>query len=150
MRRVIVSKQKQISGDSSFWHYFGTPLGWLGMKPAPPRLCLQFHSAETGRLLERIPLHISDFSGWGHPTLALHPSQPLLAVIDKDGSGSRLQFWRVPPPRPWALIAACGLAAAGLASLVWFGYSKVRRKKAESPALPADPVNPGQPRADQG
>ncbi len=129
-RRVIVSKQ--ISRDSSFWQYFGTPLGWLGIRPGAPRLCLQFHSAETGLLLEHVPHQTANFSRWGDPTLALHPSQPLLAVVDEDGSNSWLQLWRVPPPRPWAWITACGLAAGGLASLIWLGYSKLRKSKSEA------------------
>jgi WD40 repeat protein len=128
--RVIVSKQ--ISRDSFFWDHFGTPLGWLGIRPGPPRLGLQFHSAETGRLLQRVSLQTSDFSNPREPTLALHPSQPLLAAIDEDGSNSRLQFWRVPPPRPWAWIAACGLAAAACSSLAWIAYSKARKRKSES------------------
>jgi hypothetical protein len=128
--RVIVSQQ--ISREGSFWRYFGTPLGWLGIRPGPPRLGLQFHSAETGRLLQRVSLQTSDFSNPREPTLALHPSQPLLAVVDEDGSNSWLQLWRVPPPRPWAWIAACGLAAAACSSLAWVAYSKARKRKSES------------------
>jgi hypothetical protein len=131
-RRVIVSKKKQTNGDSPFWKNFGTPLSWLGIKPGPPRLCLQFHSAETGRLLERVSFQTSNFSSWGEPRLALHPSQPLLAIIDETESNAQLQFWRVPPPRPWAWIAACGFAAGGVALLIWIVYSKLRKSKPEA------------------
>jgi hypothetical protein len=104
--------------------------------PERQRLSVQFYSAQTGQLLERISLHAPDPPVWGDPVLAMHPSEPLLAVVDEQGSSSRLQFWRVPPPKPWGWIAACALAAAACSALACIAYSVARKRESES-ASPA-------------
>jgi len=123
-RRVLASKQ--LSRSHNLWTYFGSQLPWLGIRPGPSVLFLQFHSAGTGRLLERVSLH-TPYRAFTC-TLAVHPSQPLLAVIDEQVTGPRLQFWHLPPPKPWGWIIFCSLAAAVCTVLVRIAISRLRRK----------------------
>ena len=123
-RRVLVSKQ--VNRDPILWRHFGNQLRWLGIKQGPPALFLQFHSAETGKLLERVSLH-TPYKAFTC-TLAVHPSQPLLAVIDEQPTGAQLQFWRLPPPKPWGWIVFCSLAAGAFVVMLRIGLSKLRSR----------------------
>jgi hypothetical protein len=123
-RRVLVSKQ--VSRSHNLWTYFGSQLPWLGIRPGRSVVLLQFHSAETGKLLERVSLH-TPYTPF-RCVLAVPPSQPLLAVIDEQPTGSQLQFWHLPPPKPWGWIIGCALAAGGCVALLRIGFSKLRRR----------------------
>lgn len=124
-RRVLVSKQ--VNRDPILWRHFGNQLRWLGVRQGPPALFLQFHSAETGKLLKRVSLHTpyKAFTCF----LAVHPSQPLLAVIDEKVGGSQLQFWHMPPPKPWGWISVCALAAGVCSALVRIAISRLKKKR---------------------
>jgi hypothetical protein len=124
-RRVLVSKQ--VNRDPILWRHFGNQLRWLGLRQGPPALFLQFHSAETGKLLERVSLH-TPYRAFTC-TLAVHPSQPLLAVIDEQVTGPRLQFWHLPPPKPWGWIIFCSLAVAVCTTLLRFGIRNLIRRR---------------------
>jgi hypothetical protein len=130
-RRVLVSKQ--VNRDPILWRHFGKQLSWLGIKQGPPVLFLQFHSAETGKLLERVSLH-TPYTAF-RCVLAVHPSQPLLAVIDEQTTGSQLQFWYLPPPKPWGWIIGCAVAGGGCVALLRIGFSKLRSR--DKPAATA-------------
>jgi WD40 repeat protein len=124
--QILVSKQK--FRDDRLWRHFGKVLRWLGAKQPAPREYLQFQSTQTGKLLERVSHRDPWFPGWGPEVLAMHPSEPLLAVIDMEGNEARLQLWHVPPRKPWIWIIGCALAVGGFPALVVFGYSKLRKK----------------------
>jgi hypothetical protein len=123
--QILVSKQ--ISRDNFLWLYFGQALTWLGVRQPPPQLQVQFHSAQTGQLLDRVSLRKPNTKWWDEP-LSIHPFEPLLALIDEQGDEARLQFWHVPPRKPWIWIIGCALAVGGFPALVVFGYSKLRKK----------------------
>jgi hypothetical protein len=110
----------QVIPDNIWWRKFERTLRSLGFKRPQPRLYLQFHSAQTGKLLEKVPIN--------RDMLAMHPTEPLLAVIDDEDNESHLQFWRVPPPKPWGWIITCGLAGGGVAFLLRLGLSKGRSR----------------------
>jgi hypothetical protein len=118
-RKVLVSKQ--ISWPFWWdWDQLHRPLAWLGVNSAPvPHL--QFHSAQTAELLEHHPHNQFD------SVLAMHPTEPLLAVIDEKDNWAQLQFWRVPPPKPWGWIIASALVGGAIAFLLRVGFSKWRR-----------------------
>ena len=125
-RRVIVSKK--INRETTWWRNFGRQLRWLGIRQPPPQLHLQFHSAESGKLLERVSIH-TPYQPFD-PVLAMHPVEPAVAMIDEQPEASRLQFWQAPPPKPWFWIMASSLAGAAIALLLWMGLGKVARKTA--------------------
>jgi hypothetical protein len=124
--QILVSKQK--GRDDRLWRHFGRVLHWLGAKQPAPGEYLQFHSTQTGKLLERVSHRDPWFPGWGPEAFAMHPSEPLLAVINLEGDEARLQFWHVPPRKPWIWIIGCALAVGGFPALMVFGYSKLRKK----------------------
>jgi hypothetical protein len=125
-RRVLVSKQ--VNRDPILWRHFGNQLRWLGVRRGAPRLYLQFHSAQTGQLLDRVSLQ-TPYNPYD-PVLAVHPSQPFLAVNDGRPNGSRLQIWRLPPPKPWGWIIFCSLAAGVCTTFLRFGIrSLIRRRR---------------------
>jgi hypothetical protein len=124
--RVIVSKM--LTRDTIWWRNFGRQLRWLGLQQPPPQLHLQFHSAETGKLLERVPIH-TPYKMF-EPVLAMHPTEPLLAVIDEKENERHLQIWWAPPPKPWGWIIACSLGGGAVALLLRMGFGKLTRKMA--------------------
>jgi hypothetical protein len=126
--RVLASKQ--ISRDTIWWKHFGAPMRWLGFRQGPPRLYLQFHSAQTGKLLERVPLE-TPYKAFD-PVLAVSPSEPILAVVDEKPGGARLQFWQMPPHKPWGWIGLCAFAGGAAAALIALLVSKIRKKTAAS------------------
>jgi hypothetical protein len=121
-RRVLVSKQTNLAALR--WRYF---VSWFGFRRGPRRPYLTFHSAQTGELLERVSLQ-TPYKPFD-PVLAMHPSKPLLVVIDEQLTGPLLQFWHVPPPKPWGWILLCALAAGACAALMRIGYSRIRKRR---------------------
>ncbi|HEY1858835.1 MAG TPA: hypothetical protein VGG61_00665, partial [Gemmataceae bacterium] len=133
-RHVLASKQ--VSRDAIWWKYFEKPLSWLGVRQAPPGLYLQFHSAQNGQLLEHIALHTA-YTPYKlfDPVLAMHPSEPILAVVDEHPGGPRLRFWRMPPPKPWGWIGLCALTGGACMALLRIVFGKIRKRKARLKAL---------------
>lgn len=131
---IVIDADRQVLGskhlirETLWWRHLGGPLRWLGAKRPSPSLHLQFHSAQTGKLLEQVPIH-TPYRAFD-PVLAMHPKEPLLTVIDEKESQAHLQFWRVPPPKPWGWIIVSALAGGVVALLVRLVFEKLARKTA--------------------
>jgi hypothetical protein len=129
---IVVDSQRQVRVSKKWenyrWEALETSAWWgtLGQKLSPPLLKLEFHSVQTGKLLESVPNHTS----WiFDPDLAMHPTEPLLAVIDEEENESHLQFWQVPPPKPWGWIVLCSLAGGGFVLQLRWAWSKWRLRQ---------------------
>jgi hypothetical protein len=127
-RQVLASKH--LTRETFWWRHLGGPLRWLGVKRPSPSLHLQFHSAHTGKLMERVSIH-TPYQPFD-PVLAMHPTEPLLAVIDEEENQAHLQFWRAPPPKPWGWIIVSALAGIMVTLLVQLVFGKLAGKVALS------------------
>lgn len=114
-RKVIVSQQRS---QSVLWEHFPSLMRCLKLTPPPAEVTLKWFSAQTGRLMGRAPLAATySATNWESPIVAVHPSEPYMALIDQPPQGDwQLQFWSMPPSRPWYSIVAVALAAGILAA----------------------------------
>jgi hypothetical protein len=129
-RQVIASKR--IITDPVWWRQLGRILSLLGFKPPPWSLDLQFHSASTGKLLERIPLHttLPNPRKILDPVIAMHPREALVAIIDEQPESTRLLFWQAPPLKPWGWIILCFIAGGAFGLLLPLAWTKRRLRMA--------------------
>lgn len=146
-RQVLVSKQFR---EPFLWRNFPALMNWLRLAPPPAQLSLQWYSARTGDSLEHANLTMTaPVKVGGEPKLAVHPTEPILALIDGGAQGDwQLQFWAMPPSRPWGWIIAVSLVATVLTrafiyaiSWLWRTLARWRFRKPGLESQPA-PVTP--------